>query len=196
MPVARSRKGRRKNEGGFALLLIFLMASLVAISLYLEIPRVAMQTQRDKEETLIDRGEQYKRAIQLFVKKTNHYPAKIEDLENFQNQRFLRHRYTDPLTGKDEWRPIHINNGVLTDSKLTKPQGPGGDDKPKGPNGFVMEMAGIAGAQGNGTAVTNAKDRRRASEGGAVTNDPNAPLPPGGIPGMNTAGGNIPGGMN
>jgi hypothetical protein len=205
MPVATSRKSRRKNEGGFALLLVFLMASMIAISLYLELPRVAMQTQRDKEETLIDRGEQYKRAIQLFVKKTNHYPAKIEDLESFQNQRFLRKRYVDPMTGKDEWRAIHINNGVLTDSKLTKPPVPGGDDKPKGPNGFVMEMAGLAGAQGQngGAAVTNAKDRRRASEGGVAATDPNAPppppgamppggMPPGGMQGINTAGGMYP----
>ncbi len=80
-----------------------------------------MQTQRDKEQVLIDRGEQYKRAIQLFVKKAGRYPAKIEDLESFQNQRFLRQRYTDPMTGKDEWRLIHIQNGILTDSKIMKP---------------------------------------------------------------------------
>ena len=184
-----SRRPGRNAEGGFALLLVFLMASVIAISLYLEIPRVAMQTQRDREETLIDRGEQYKRAIQLFVKKTNRYPADIKDLENFQNQRFLRHRYTDPLTGKDEWRLVHINNGVLTDSKLTKPQGPG-QDKPNAPNGFVTEMAGLGGSQGQNQNASgpNAKDRRRASEGGVTATDPNAP------PGINPPGGNLPGG--
>src|ERR1035441_6851786 len=59
----------RHNQRGFALLLVFLMAAVVAITLYMELPRVAMEAQRDKEQTLIDRGEQYKRAIQLFVKK-------------------------------------------------------------------------------------------------------------------------------
>src|SRR5450631_4426041 len=150
MPVAVHKQvgqrpapqGRRKNERGFALLLVFLMAALVAISLYIELPRVAMQAQRDKEETLIDRGEQYKRAIQLFVAKAKRYPGEIKDLENFQNQRFLRHRYIDPMTGKDEWRLIHIQNGVLTDSKLTKPNGPG-KEEPKAPNGFVGELAGM-----------------------------------------------------
>src|ERR1035437_7549359 len=122
---------RHRNQRGFALLLVFLMASVVAITLYMELPRVAMQAQRDKEQTLIDRGEQYKRAIQLFVAKANRYPGDIKELESFQNQRFLRHRYVDPMTGKDEWRIIHIQNGMLTDSKLTKPNGPGGKEEPK-----------------------------------------------------------------
>ena len=115
--MARCKSRRGNQERGFALLLVFLMASVLAIMLYMELPRAAMQSQRDKEETLIDRGEQYKRAIQLFVNKTRRYPAEIKDLENFQNQRFLRQRYADPMTGKDEWRLIHIQNGMLTDSK-------------------------------------------------------------------------------
>src|SRR5664280_1704564 len=106
----------------------------------MELPRVAMESQRDKEQTLIDRGEQYKRAIQLFVNKARRYPAEIKDLENFQNQRFLRQRYTDPMTGKDEWRLVHVANGILTDSKVTKPTSPGGKDDPKTPNGFVGEQ--------------------------------------------------------
>ena len=59
-------RGRRKNESGFALLLVFLMAAILAITLYKEIPRVAFETQRQKELLLIERGEQYKRAIALF----------------------------------------------------------------------------------------------------------------------------------
>src|SRR5947209_4190191 len=111
---------RRKRESGFALLLIFLMAAVLAISLYMEIPRVAFDAQRQKEQLLIERGEQYKRAIQVFVRKNNRWPGKIEDLESTNNQRFLRRRYVDPMTGKDEWRMIHIQNGVLTDSVTTK----------------------------------------------------------------------------
>ena len=33
---------------------------------------------------------------------------------------FLRHKYIDPMTGKDEWRLIHIQGGVLVDSVLTR----------------------------------------------------------------------------
>ena len=66
---------KRKEESGFALLLIFLMAALIAISLYSQLPRVAFESQRAKEQLLIERGEQYKRAIQLFVKKNSRYPG-------------------------------------------------------------------------------------------------------------------------
>src|SRR5579864_3870791 len=96
------------------------MAATIAITLYMQIPRVAFQAQRQKEQLLIERGEQYKRAIQVFFRTNNRYPAEIKDLENFNNRRFLRHKFIDPMTGKDDWRLVHINNGVLTDSVLNK----------------------------------------------------------------------------
>ena len=180
-------KSLRHNQRGFALLLVFLMAALVAITLYMELPRVAMESQRDKEQTLIDRGEQYKRAIQLFVNKAKRYPGDIKELENFQNQRFLRHRYVDPMTGKDEWRQIHIANGVLTDSKLTKPTGPGGKEDPKTPNGFVGELAGLGGSQNStqGGGASSVRDRRRTSDGANAT-----------MPGPALPGGDLSGGQN
>src|ERR1041385_1634353 len=104
-------RARRKNESGFALLLVFLMAAILAITLYKEIPRVAFESQRQKEQLLIERGEQYKRAIYVFVKTNNRWPARIEELESFNNRHYLRRKYTDPMTGKEEWRLIHIQNG-------------------------------------------------------------------------------------
>lgn len=100
------------------------MAASIAILIYLEIPRVAFERQRDKEALLIDRGEQYARAIELFVRKTNRYPQTLEDLEQAQTIRFLRRRYKDPMTGKDEWRLIHMGaNGQYLDSKVHKAGG-------------------------------------------------------------------------
>src|SRR5947209_156630 len=93
----------------------------------------------------------------------------MKELESFQNQRFLRRRYQDPLTGKDEWRLIHMQNGVLTDSLVTKPKAPGqGDQKDASTMGqYIGVQAGALDAQGQpGGGAANAKDRRRASEGG------------------------------
>ena len=115
---------KRRSDSGFAMLLVFLMAAAIAITLYWQIPRVAFQAQRQKEQLLIERGEQYKRAIQLFVRVNGRYPSKIDDLENFNNRRFLRHKFVDPMTGKSEWRVIHVNAaGVFTDSLVNKPKG-------------------------------------------------------------------------
>lgn len=206
------RRKRRGNEG-FALLLIFLMAAVVAITLYMEIPRVAFATQRQKEQLLIERGEQYKIAIRRFYQANNRWPAKIEDLENTNNRRFLRHRYIDPMTGKDEWRAVHIQNGVLTDSVNNKQQQKKKDDQ--GPSqGLVAEFASPD-VSGQGQTTANPALRRRPSEGGAVPTDAfgqpiqnptanpvlNSGLPPGvpGVPGIpgavppNTPGGSVGG---
>src|SRR5450432_3117885 len=118
----RSRRSGHGNSGerGFALLVFFLAAGIM-ISLYLEIPRVAFESQRNREEMLIERGEQYSRAIEVFFRKNKRYPSKLEDLENFNNLRFLRKRYKDPLTGKDEWRMVHMGpSGQLADSLVEK----------------------------------------------------------------------------
>jgi hypothetical protein len=103
--------------------MVFLMAAIVAIMLYQQLPRVAFESERDKEQLLIDRGEQYIRAIQLYyVANNRQWPTSIEDLEK-KEKRFLRKRYVDPYTGKDEWRIIHTSGGFLTDSLVQKPPG-------------------------------------------------------------------------
>jgi hypothetical protein len=50
---------------------------------------------------MIRRGVQYSRAVRKYFKAFGRYPTRIEELENTNNQRFLRRRYKDPITGKD-----------------------------------------------------------------------------------------------
>jgi hypothetical protein len=112
---------RRELQQGYALLMIFLMAALIALMLYQQLPRVAFESEREKEQLLIDRGEQYTRAIQLYYLANNRqYPTSLDDLEK-PEKRFLRRRFVDPFTGKAEWRIIHTNGGFLTDSLVQKP---------------------------------------------------------------------------
>ena len=111
----------RSEEQGFAILVVMLMAAAIAFSLYMQMPRYAFETMRQREQTLMDRGNQYKRAIQVYYAENKHYPAKLEDLENTNDKRYLRRRYRDPLTGSDEWRLIHTNGSALTDSLVQKP---------------------------------------------------------------------------
>src|SRR5579864_6573486 len=128
---------KKKGESGFALLLVFAMAATIALLAYIELPRVAFERQREKEELLIERGEEYKRAIQLYFRKFKTYPTSLDALENTNNLRFLRRRYADPLTGKDEWRLIHIGpGGVFTDSLTNKPKG---SQQTPNQNNFITE---------------------------------------------------------
>jgi hypothetical protein len=194
---------RRKPEAGFAMLLVFLMAAVVAMMLYVEIPRVAFDAQRQKEQLLIMRGEQYKRAIQMFMKENKRWPSKIEELESLNNRRYLRKRFIDPMTGKDEWRLIHIQNGMLTDSVVTKP--PNATD-PKNVDTYAWGGSSIGvepglgqTAGGSGLAGANLANRKRASDGqapglgvGSDVQPPADPNNPQQIPGMPGAPG-IPG---
>ncbi|HVN05864.1 MAG TPA: hypothetical protein VMT86_15690 [Bryobacteraceae bacterium] len=160
IPSARAKSG----ESGYAMLLVFLMAALIAIALYNELPRVAFEKQRDKEQLLVERGEQYKRAIQIFVRKMGRYPATIDELESTNNIRFLRRRYVDPMTGKDTWRLIHINGGVLTDSIIQKNK-PGQDQQQQAnTNTFIGEGPAMGGSTDPSQQQNNPALRRRASD--------------------------------
>jgi hypothetical protein len=136
---------RREGAGqrGFALLLVFAMAAAIAVLIYLEMPRVAFEHQRDKEALLADRGEQFIRAIELYVRKFKKLPQTLDDLDVSQNIRFLRRRYTDPMTGSDEWRLIHTDmNGQYLDSKVHKKAG-ALDQVDNGPSILASRVQGI-----------------------------------------------------
>lgn len=160
-------KRRRSQQSGYALLMVFLLAAVVSITLYSEMPRVAFESQRTKEQLLIDRGEQYKRAIQLFYRKNKRFPTTMEELEKFQEIRYLRQKYKDPMTGKDEWRIIHVGpGGQLTDSLVQKQQNPLGPNGQNGQNGQNAQN-GQNGQQGSGSGFGSSGGSSFGSSGGS-----------------------------
>ncbi len=193
------RSRRRQREAGFAMMLVFLMAAVAVLMLYKEVPRLAFDAQRTRERLLIAHGEEYKRAIQMFVVKNKRWPSKVEELESLNNQRYLRKRFVDPMTGKDEWRMIHIANGVLTDSVVTKP--PANPNDQKDTSGFQWGTSTAGGdlntGQGQqpgsvGLVGANVANRKRSSDNMAPglgnptdgqTTDPNNPQQNQGVPG-------------
>ena len=166
-----------KRQRGFALLLVFVMAAAIAITLYNELPRVAFEAQRNKEQLLIDRGEQYQRAIQLYVRKMKTYPSSIEQLEKTNQIRFLRKRYADPMTGKSEWRAIHINaGGVYTDSLTHKPPAAKGEEKSV--NTFTYEAPTVGSTAPTGPADPGFPQARPSERAGMPPMPGQAPPPP------------------
>jgi len=108
---------RARPQAGYALLTVLFFGAVMAILVAVSLPRAAFEGQRAREDELIYRGSQYSRAVQLFFRKFRRYPGRIEELENTNNIRFLRKKYVDPITKKEEWRLIHIGPaGVFTDS--------------------------------------------------------------------------------
>lgn len=170
--LIRRRTLKRRDQRGFALLMIFLMASAVALMLYMQVPRQAFESERVEEQMLIDRGEQYKRAVYLYyVSNNRQWPTRIEDLENTNNHRYLRQRYKDPYTGKDEWRLIHTNGAFLTDSLVTPPPTQGAP----GVQGGALAGTGGATTQGFQSPGFTVTQPSFAAQNGQNPADPNAP---------------------
>jgi type II secretory pathway pseudopilin PulG len=102
-----------RNQEGFLLLGVLFMILLILFALSIAAPKMAEEVRRDKETETIHRGLQYARAIRMFYTKYGRYPSTIDDLVKTQDQRFLRKRYLDPFTGKDDWRIIHLGEAKV-----------------------------------------------------------------------------------
>ena len=116
------RAGRNEacdGQEGYVLLALLVTSAILLAGLALSIPRMALQSQRVKDEQLIERGEQYRRAIQLYYREHNKYPQELDDLEDTDGVRYLRRRYADPIGETGEWRLIHMGtDGRFEDSLL------------------------------------------------------------------------------
>ncbi len=87
------------GEAGYAMAV--LLASLAAMSILwtVAIPVWKTQVQREKEAELIFRAGQYARAVALYQRRyANAFPPNLDVL---LQQRFLRKKYKDPITGGD-----------------------------------------------------------------------------------------------
>ena len=98
----------RNGEQGYLLLGLLFLFIILLIGLALAAPKIAKQIQREKEVETEQRGEQYKRAIQLYYRKFGAYPTSIKQLKETNQLRFLRQDYIDPMTGKKDWKLLHL----------------------------------------------------------------------------------------
>jgi len=105
--LPNSRPSGSRQEEGFLLLGVLFMILLLTMALAIAAPKMAESIRRDKEIETVHRGMQYARAIQIYFNKYGRYPNTIDQLVKSNDQRFLRKRYLNPMTGKDDWRLIH-----------------------------------------------------------------------------------------
>ena len=87
------------GDRGFLMVALLIAMAVVAIWMTAALPSWRQQAQREKEEELIFRGEQYAMAIALFQYKNNNVPP--QDIDILVSQRFLRKKWKDPVTGCD-----------------------------------------------------------------------------------------------
>jgi hypothetical protein len=95
-----------EGEQGYMLLVAVFFLALMVISLSVAMPAVIKSIQRDHDLETFQRGKQYRRAIQLYYRKFHAYPPNVDALVNTNQIKFLRKKYTDPITGKEDWKPV------------------------------------------------------------------------------------------
>ncbi len=112
--IRRAKRSTKVNpESGFVFLAVLILVALIFIGLAVAVPKVTTDIRRDKETELYHRGTQYARAIRTYYKKFGRFPGSIDQLENTNDIRFLRRRYKDPMTGKDDWKIIHFGEATV-----------------------------------------------------------------------------------
>lgn len=121
-------KSNRCGESGYVLLAVLLAVTLILVAMSIELPRIAQQIKREREEELVHRGKDYATAVKRFVHKNGgRYPLSVEQLEDTNHIRFLRKRYKDPITGEADWKMVHAGEAQIN-IPTPKPglSGPGG----------------------------------------------------------------------
>ena len=98
-------------RGGFAMVALLVAMSIMALMLGLALPVWQTAIRREREAELVFRGEQYVQAIRLFQRRyAGTFPPNVDVLVQ---QRFLRRRYQDPITGGD-FQPVYAGRGTAT----------------------------------------------------------------------------------
>jgi len=145
---AGRRPGEVHGEEGYLLVAVVVMVFLVLLVLSVAAPKVALELRREREEEAVHRANQYVRAIRLFyLKNGNRYPGSLEQLEKTNNIRFLRQKYVDPMTGKADWRLIHLGEAKTT------VKGFFGQPLAGLPTGGLGSASGMASPGGTGAAA-------------------------------------------
>jgi type II secretory pathway pseudopilin PulG len=146
------------------LAVLMFAVALVLSTLAIAAPRLARQLQHEREQETVHRAGQYVRAIQLYYRKFGNYPTSIDQLVNTNNIRFLRQKYTDPMTGKDDWRLIYLGQN--------KTQSTGFFDKPL--SGIGSAGGGIASSQVGSNSVSDFSTTSFGGNAGVGANGSNA----------------------
>jgi type II secretory pathway pseudopilin PulG len=160
MPIRiQTRRPIRPSEQGYLMVAVIFMLALLVIAMAVAAPRVRDDIQRDREVETMHRGKQYIRAIRLYYRKFHAYPPNVDALVKTNDIRFLRKKYIDPMTGKDDWKPILF-----------------GQNKQPTMFGFFGQPLGGSTIAGTGPAGGNGL---QGAQGGAF-NQPGQPGQPGG----------------
>jgi type II secretory pathway pseudopilin PulG len=153
------RRQAQPSEEGFVLLAVIFLVVLLTIALAVALPKVSKEIQRDRELETMERGKQYIRGVRMYYKKFGAYPPNVDALvKPTNNIRFMRKKYADPTTGKEDWKPVLF-----------------GQNKAPTAMGFFGQPLGGSSIAGIGPGASGSGLQNNSLSQSAATPDPNAP---------------------
>jgi type II secretory pathway pseudopilin PulG len=153
----------KPSEEGYTLISVIFMVAMMTLSLSIAMPKVIEEIQRDREQETMQRGKQYIRGIKLYYRQFGTYPPNADALvKGTTSIRFMRKKYADPTTGKEDWKPVYFGQNKA-------PLAMGFFGVPLGGSGLAGNVPGVS---TNG--IQSASSLATQSSG----SDPNAPADP------------------
>jgi type II secretory pathway pseudopilin PulG len=144
-----------KSEEGYILVAVIFLLALFTIALAVALPKVIKEIQRDRELETMHRGKQYIRGVRMYYKKFNAYPPNIDALvKPTNNIKFMRKKYADPTTGKEEWKPVRFgqNKAPTVMGFFGQPIGGIGGCPPANPLSTTTTQGGLSSGGIGGTS--------------------------------------------
>ena len=142
--------------------------AVMGILLTAAMPTWKTLVQREREEELVFRGEQYARAVGLFQRKfAGAFPPSVEILVQ---QKFLRKAYKDPITGGD-FQILYQNTAMAVPGQAGQrmPGQPGSGTTPSARPGEIATSPGLAPATtGPGAGLSGGSGATVGPRGGIV----------------------------
>ena len=109
------------KKEGYTLIVLMIAIFILSIGLLVAVPVWQTEMQREKEEELIFRGNQYAEAIRrLQMKKPGVFPRTLDELVK---EKCIRKLYKDPMTDHGEWNLILPYTGPQTPPDSTQRTG-------------------------------------------------------------------------
>ncbi|MPZ20959.1 MAG: hypothetical protein GEV06_24110 [Luteitalea sp.] len=197
--VLGGQGARQGSERGYAMAALLVSIAVMSVVMSTALPAWRHMMQRERETEWIFRAQQYARALMLFQRKyPGAYPTSVEILVK---QKFLRKKYTDPLSPDGEFRVVRAGELLPGQIPGTGPQRPGPQGQMRG-RGFGGQQFGPTARSGQpgslsqrgvglGASPRGGSDSRNPSAG--APDSRNQPLKPGEQ--LDTSAKFIPGGM-
>jgi type II secretory pathway pseudopilin PulG len=191
--AARPLRSRGTSQDGYAMAALLVAMSVMAVFMTIALPVWNTQAQREKEAELVFRGEQYARAVMLYQRKfANALPPSVDVL---LNDRYLRKKYKDPITGGDfqllSGASAQANVGALG-GNLGSAARPGGQVVGRGSTGAGGGAAGGAAGSSSSFGPSSGQQSSFGARSGSTGGNSGFGLGAGVGAGI---GGTVPGGI-